>query len=172
MECEWFTKPQRRINNLSKTELHRHTPNQRNTLHRQKLLLHTKLQIMPYYPPRRNSTQRYSNTHKRINPTLRAAEVRRRVHSGNFNKSKRIPIRDNRSSRLLSTQTQLKKGTIPNILSNTRTKVYSGRRLQQQTHIMGLQTNNDKGQRIVKGHTGKKLLIPINRNANILAYRR
>ena len=172
MECKWFTKPQRRTNNLSKAELHRHTINQRNTLHIQKLLPHTKLQIMPHYPSRRNSTRRHSNTHKRINPTLRAAKVPRRVHPGNINNSKRVPIRDYRSSRLLSTQTQLKKGTVPNILSNTRTKVYSGGRLQQQTHCMGLPTNNYKRQRITKGHTGTKLFIPINRNANILAYRR
>ena len=33
MEFKWFTKPQRRINNLSKAELHRHTTNQRNTFH-------------------------------------------------------------------------------------------------------------------------------------------
>jgi len=172
MECEWFTKPQRRTNNLSKTELHRHTPYQRNTLHIQKLLPHTKLQIMPHYPPRRNSTRRHSNTHKIINPTLRAAKVRRRVHPGNINKSKRVPIRDYRNSRLLSTQTHPEKGTIPNIFPNTRTKVYSGRRPQQQTHFMGLPTNNYKRQRVAKGHTGTKLLIPINRNANILAYRR
>ena len=166
MECEWFTKQQRRTNNLSKTELHKHTPYQRNTLHIQKLLPHTKLQIMPHYPPRRNSTRRHSNTHKRINPTLRTAKVRRRVHPGNINKSKRVPMRDYRNSRLLSTQTQPKKETIPNIFPNTRTKVYSGRRLQQ------LPTNNYIRQRIAKDHTGTKLLIPINRNVNILAYRR
>ena len=57
MECKWFTKPQRRINNLSKAELHRHTTNQRDALHIQKLLQHTKLQIMPHYPSRRNSTR-------------------------------------------------------------------------------------------------------------------
>jgi len=39
-------------------------------------------------------------------------------------------------------------------------------------HCMGLPTNNYKRQRITKGHIGTKLLIPINRNANILAYRR
>ena len=37
---------------------------------------------------------------------------------------------------------------------------------------MGITTNNYRRYRIVKGHTGKQLLIPINRNANILAYRR
>jgi hypothetical protein len=37
---------------------------------------------------------------------------------------------------------------------------------------MGITTNNYKRQRIVKGHTGKQVFIPINRNANILAYRR
>jgi len=36
---------------------------------------------------------------------------------------------------------------------------------------MGITTNNYRRYRIVKGHTGKQLLIPINRNANILAYR-
>ena len=127
---------------------------------------------MPHYPSRRNSTRRHSNTHKRINPTLRAVKVPRRVHPGNINKSKRVPTRDFRNSRLLSTQTQLKKGTVPNILSNTRTKVYSGGRLQQQTQRMGLTTNDYKRKRITKGHTGTKLLIPINRDANIPAYRR
>jgi hypothetical protein len=61
MKCKWFTKPQRRIDNLSKTELHRHSTNQRNTFHIQKLLLHTKLQIMPHYPSWRSSTRRHSN---------------------------------------------------------------------------------------------------------------
>jgi len=37
---------------------------------------------------------------------------------------------------------------------------------------MGLPTNNYKRQRITKGHTATKLLIPIKRNVNILAYRR
>ena len=137
-------KPQRRTNSLSKTELHRYTPDQRNTHYRYKLFAHTKIHTVPHHPPRRNSSRRYSDTHKRINPTLRAAKVRGRVHSGNINKSSRFPLRDNHSGCLLSTQTQPKKGTIRNILSNTRTYIYSGRRLQQQTHIMRITTNNYK----------------------------
>jgi len=127
---------------------------------------------MPHHPSRRNSTRRHSNTHKRINSTLRTVKVPRRFYPGNVNKSKRVPTRDYCSNRLLPTQTQPQKGTVPNILSNTRTEVYSEGRLQQQTHCMELPTNNYKRQRITKGHTGTKLLIPINRNANILAYRR
>ena len=119
MECKWFTKPQKRINNLSKAELHTHTTNQRDALHIQKLLPHNKLQIMPHYPSRRNSTRRHINTRKRLDPTLLTVKVPRRVHPGNINKRKRVPIRDYCSSLLLSTQTQLKKGTVPNSLSNT-----------------------------------------------------
>ena len=126
---------------------------------------------MPHYPSRRNSTWRHSNTHKRVNPTLRAVKVPRRVHPGNINKSKRVLTRDYRNSRLLSAQTQLEKGKVPNILSNTRTKVYS-RGDYNSKHRMGLKTNDYKRKRITKGHTETKLLIPINRDANILAYRR
>ena len=124
---------------------------------------------MPHHASRRNSTRRHSNIHKRINSTLGADKVPRRFHPGNINKSKRIPTRYYCSSRLLPTQTQPQKEIVPNILSNTRTEVYSGGRLQQQTHSMGLPTNNYKRQRITKGHTGTKLLIPINKNAKILA---
>ena len=55
MECKWFTKPQRRTNNLSKTELHKYTPDQRNTLYRYKLFPHTNTQTMPHHPPRRTA---------------------------------------------------------------------------------------------------------------------
>jgi len=65
MERKWFTKSQRRINNLSKAEIYRHTTNKRNTFHIQKLLPHTKLQTMSHYPSRRNCTRRHSNTHKK-----------------------------------------------------------------------------------------------------------
>ena len=127
---------------------------------------------MPHYPSRQNCTWRHCNTHKRVNPTLRAAKVPRRVHPSNVNKSKRVPIRDYHSSRLLSTQIQTKKGAVPNILSNTRTKVYSRGRLQHQTHCMGLPTNKYKRQRITESHTRTKLLMSINKEANILTYRR
>jgi len=80
-----------------------------------------------------------------------------------------ISIWDNHHSRLLSTLTQSKKGTFWDILSNARTKIYSLRWLQQQTHSMGF-TFNNKSQRIIKGKPREKLFISTNWNTKILAY--
>jgi len=76
-----------------------------------------------------------------------------------------IPI-----SHLLPTLIQSKKGTFWDILSNSRTKIYSRRQLQQQTHSMGLMFKNNKEQIIVKSNPREKLLICINWNTNILVY--
>jgi hypothetical protein len=109
------------------------------------------------------------DTWKRNDETLWIVKIRIRLHSSYVNKSERISIWDNRHSRLLSTPTQSKKGTFCDILSNTRTKIFSRRQLQQQTQSMGLIFNNTR-QRNIKGNPREKLVISINWNTNILAY--
>jgi hypothetical protein len=118
----------------------------------------------------RNSPWRNRDTYKGYNHILRTAKIWR-SHTSYIHNSERTPTRDNYCSSLLPTPTQLKRGTICNILSNTRIEIHSRWRLKQQAHPMGLTVKNNERQRTIQGAPRKKkLLLSIYRFPTILAH--
>ena len=122
-----------------------------------------------YYTNHPDGTAHEGTAILRNNRTLWTVKIRRNLHSGYIIRTEKISIWDT-ISHLLPTLIQSKKGTFWDILSYARTKIYSRRQLQQQTHSMGLMFKNNKEQIIVKSNPREKLLICINWNTNILVY--